>query len=123
ASPGAVSPCPAILVVFALAVADAKLRQERWARRVELGVRVERRLIDPTLEQGQAVGIHRALEDLELLAARLLHHLSAPALLPLRELRALARYGGGRHHESGRHRSISLVSPAFPLPPPPCSAS
>ena len=89
-----------------LHASDAQLRQEWRAGAVQPRMGVEGRLVDPALEQGQAIGVHRALKDLELLAARLLHHLGAAALVRLRELRPLARHGGDRHHESDRHLSL-----------------
>src|SRR5262245_51652912 len=67
---------------------------------VELGVHVERGLVDPPLEQRQLVGIHHALEDLELLAAGLLHGLRAAGLVGLRQLGALAGCRGDGDDES-----------------------
>src|SRR5207245_795202 len=99
---------PAIFVVFTLTVPDTKLREQGRPRAVELRVSVQSRLVGPALEQGQAIRVHGALKDLELLAARLFHHLGAAALVGFRELRPFAGHGGDRHDESDRHLSVSL---------------
>src|SRR5882724_1396091 len=104
---------PAIFVVFALTVPDAQLREQRRPRAVEFRVSIQSRLVGPALEQSQAVRVHAALKDLELLAARLLHHLRAAALVRFRELRPFAGDGGDRHDESDRHLSVSLEQPTW----------
>src|SRR5262245_25393399 len=103
--------CPAVLVVLSLAAADPKLRAQRRPRAVELGVCVQRRLIGPALEKSQAVGVDHALEDFELLAARLFHHLGATALVRFGQLRPFAGCCGDRDDESDGHRSVSLRRP------------
>src|SRR6266487_3135500 len=67
------------------------------------GMAVLRGLVRPALEQREPVGIGDTLEDLELLAAGLLPRVGAAGLVRLRQLRALARSCGDRHHESDRH--------------------
>src|SRR5207253_142108 len=94
------STSPVVLVVFALAIADAQLRPQGRASGVQLRMRVERRLVGPALQQRQLVGIENALEDLELLAAGLLHALLATRFIGLRQFRTLARRGGDRDDES-----------------------
>src|SRR5262245_39927701 len=75
---------PAVLIVLALAAARAQLRAEGWTGLVELGMHIQGGLVGPPLEQGQPVGVDDALEDLELLAPGLLHHLGAARLVRLR---------------------------------------
>ena len=65
-------PRAVVFVVLALAGAVPQAFGQRRAGGVALGVRVERRLVAPQFEQRELVRVERALENLELLAARLL---------------------------------------------------
>jgi hypothetical protein len=70
-------------------------------------MRVQRVLVLPEFEQHQPVRIERALEHLELLAARLLHHLFAAGAERRRELRAFAGRRGEGDDQANRHRVCS----------------
>src|SRR5262245_45050742 len=94
---------PLVLVILALAAARPQFGKQRRSSAVEARVRFQRRLIAPALEQREPVGVQGALEDLELLAAGLLHHLRAAGAIRLRELGSLAGDCGDRHDESNGH--------------------
>src|SRR3984893_10867032 len=94
---------PIVLIVFALATPDAQLRPQSGAGAVQFRMGVEGPLIAPPLEQCQLVRIERALEHLELLAARLFHAFLAARLIRLRELSTLPRCGSDRDNQSYRH--------------------
>src|SRR5205807_9051014 len=62
-------PCALVVVILALADAGAEPGRQGRARRLQLGVVVERCLALPQLEQRKLVRIENALEDFELLTA------------------------------------------------------
>src|SRR3954452_3542119 len=96
-------PRAVVLVILALAGAEPQTFRQRRAGGVALGVRVERRLIAPQFKQRQLVGVERALENLELLAARFLHTCLAARLHRPRQFGPLAGRGGDRDDESDGH--------------------
>src|SRR5438132_10670884 len=96
-------PRPVILIVFALAAADAQFGPRCRARAVQFCMGIERGLVAPPFEKRQFVGVERALENFELLAAGLFHAFFAAGLHHLRELGALAWCCGDRDDQSYRH--------------------
>src|SRR5262249_39292233 len=94
---------PLVLVVLALAPADAQSLRQRWPGLVDLEMGIQGSLVGPAFEQREPVGIHDALKDLELLTAGLLHDLKAARLVDFRQLSTFARGGGDAHDESYGH--------------------
>jgi len=66
-----------VFVVFARPAFRTQSGRQRGARFIHAGMHVERGLILPQFQQHQLVGVERALEHLELLAARLFRHVGA----------------------------------------------
>jgi len=94
---------PLVFVILALAGALTQPLGQGRAGRLQFGVVGERFRAVPQFQQGEFVGVEDALEDLEVLAARILLRFQAARLEGFRELGALAGRGCDRNDEADGH--------------------
>src|ERR671910_2973355 len=100
-----------ILIVFAFACAHSKLRRQSRTNAGQ-SVHVQSRLVAPSFQQHQLVGIDTTLKYLELFTARLFHHLCAVSTIEPCELGAFSRCCCDSYDQSNCHIVSSFPASA-----------